>query len=122
MLLIDRLAGRDITRILTSSAVRCRETVEPLGAALGLEVVDEPALLEGSSTARTMDLIRGLPQEHVVLCSHGDIIPDVIRILEVGGTRIQGQRRFAKGSIWEIDSVGGVLTEARYIEVIPAVS
>jgi len=121
-MLAEQLAERGIARILTSSALRCRETVEPLAATIGIEAVDEPALLEGASTARTMDLVRGLPDEHTVLCSHGDIIPDVIRILEVGGTRIQGQRRFAKGSIWEIDCVGGAFTDARYCEIAPAIS
>lgn len=121
-LLIEHLEDFEIAQILTSSAVRCRETVEPIAAHRGLEVVDHPALLEGSSTAKTMDLIRGVSDQHTLLCSHGDIIPDVIRVLEVGGTRIQGQRRFAKGSIWEIDCVGGRFTDARYTEVTPAVS
>src|ERR1017187_5154911 len=45
------LAGLDAwraTRVLSSAAVRCRETVQGLAAAVGLEVVEADWLMEGA--------------------------------------------------------------------------
>lgn len=112
----DMLASQPITRILTSSALRCQQTIAPLAARTRLDVEVHPALLEGSSTGRTLELIRSFGDETVALCSHGDIIPDIIRVIEVGGTRVHGPRRWAKGSIWQIDSDGEMFTDARYVE------
>lgn len=112
----ELLAPHPITSVLTSSALRCQQTIAPLAARMGLEPHIHPALLEGSPTGHTLELIRSMTDQTAVLCSHGDIIPDVIRVIEVGGTRIHGQRRWAKGSIWQIDCDGEMLTDARYLE------
>jgi len=115
-MLASMLADRGISRILCSRATRCQQTVAPLSAALGIEVEIEPVLFEGSSTSRVLELIRGLGDANVVVCSHGDIIPDTIRALEVGGTLVQGQRRCAKGSIWELATADGLIDTATYLD------
>ena len=99
----DHLADEGITAIRSSRALRCTQTLGPLSMRLDLEVQPEPALLEGSSTGRVLEFLRGLPAEPVALCSHGDIIPDAIRALEVGGMHIMGERRFPKGCVWRLE-------------------
>jgi len=106
-----------ISEIYTSSATRCRQTVEPLGERLGLPVVDHEALLEGQSAQGAIHLVRTLAQSGTTaaLCSHGDIIPDAIQTLAREGMIIVGQRAWAKGSTWELRTRGGDITEAHFL-------
>lgn len=119
--LVGLLQHHQIAEIHSSAAARCLQTVAPLGHALGVPVQPASALLEGSSQARVLDLLRSFGARNVVLCSHGDIIPDTVRALEVGGTRIDGERRCAKGSIWElqVDDRGEMIVSATYTPVEP---
>ena len=82
-------------RILSSPAVRCMQTVEPLAARLGLHV--EPTT--ASTRAPTDDDVRSLLVElaaaTAVLCSHGDVIPVILHQLIDGG--MQPDQRPAVG-------------------------
>ena len=49
-----------------------------------------------------------------MLCSHGDVIPDVLRLLEARGMIIDGQRGNAKGSVWTITIERDALASAAY--------
>ena len=106
------LAGTGVDIVLSSRATRCMQTVGPLAAACGLEVEPHGALLEGGSTSRALELIRSLEGQTAVLCSHGDIIPETIRALEVGGTVIDADRSFAKGTAWTLTFANGRIDTA----------
>jgi len=97
------------------------QTVSPLASAIGVDVHQAGPLLEGSSLARVLEFVRSFGQSDVVLCSHGDLIPEVIRALEVGGTRVASERGFAKGAVWELrfDDDGRIDT-ASYTPVEPS--
>jgi phosphohistidine phosphatase SixA len=92
-----------IEAIYSSPALRCVQTVEPLAERLQMPVRIAPELFEGASTSRSIEYIRSFTGRSVVLCSHGDVIPDVLRNLEIGGSQLQG-RGCAKGSIWQLDN------------------
>jgi phosphohistidine phosphatase SixA len=92
-----------IEAIHSSPALRCVQTVEPLAERFQMAVQIAPELFEGASTSRSIEYIRSFTGRSVVLCSHGDVIPDVLRNLEVGGSQLQG-RGCAKGSIWQLDN------------------
>lgn len=113
----ERFGDAGITEIYTSRATRCRQTVEPLGAALDLPVEEHPALVEGQSCAAAMHLVRVLAQAGTTaaLCSHGDIIPDLIQTLAREGMVIKGVRGWAKGSTWELRTRGADVTEAEFL-------
>lgn len=68
--LVEILSSRDVRRIVSSPFTRCVETVEPLGAALGLEVELDERLAEGAGDAAA-ELLR---EEGVVACTHGDVV------------------------------------------------
>src|SRR5688572_16126305 len=73
----ERLAGAGITRLVSSPAVRCVQTLEPLAARLGLPVDADERLLEGASGGDALSLAGELCAgggEAAVLCSHGDVI------------------------------------------------
>lgn len=108
------IGNPSIRSVQSSSALRCMQTVAPVASDLGLAVEAAAPLLEGTPTSRVLEFLRTLT-EPTILCSHGDIIPDVIRALEVGGTRING-RGCAKGSIWLVESDGERFTQATYTD------
>lgn len=110
----SELARHSISAIFSSPARRCIDTVGPLADQLGIEVTVAPQLFEGATTADSMAFIRSFTGEHVVACSHGDVIPDVLRNLEVGGTLLDG-RGCAKGSIWELDNSSERIESGTYL-------
>jgi len=91
------------------------QTVEPLAELLGLSVQVAPELFEGSSSSRSIEFVRSFTGQSVVLCSHGDVIPDVLRSLEVGGSRLDG-RGCAKGSIWRLDNSSDRIESGTYLD------
>lgn len=104
-LLVDVLVpllGSEPARIFTSPYTRCAQTVEPLAAKLGLEVENELALAEGANGAATLRWMRALGP--AVLCSHGDVIPDVLdRISREDGLELPDDYRVAKASTWILE-------------------
>lgn len=111
----DQWSGGPIEAIYSSPALRCVQTVEPLAASLGMQVEIEPGLFEGAATSRSIELVRSFTGRSIVLCSHGDVIPDVLRNLEIGGSRLEG-RGCAKGSIWRLDNSTERIESGTYLD------
>ena len=57
----------------------------------------------------------GVSDGPAALCSHGDVIEAIDRLLQAGGLVIDGGVGFAKGSVWELRTEAGRVVEARYI-------
>ena len=115
--LVARLAGAHVKRILSSPAVRCTNTVEPLAAEHGVKVEHTDVLLEGADSARAYELLRRVSSEKgdTVLCTHGDLVPELLRIASRDGLAFQDEPRWPKGSTWAIESDGAGLRRARYL-------
>ena len=115
--LFDFFTDRPVGSVHSSPATRCVQTVEPLAAALGLPVVEESALWEDVGLGEVFGLVESLlsatPDEAIVLCSHGNLIPAVVERLAHQGTEIHG-RGCERASIWMIRSVDGRWVEGRY--------
>jgi 8-oxo-dGTP diphosphatase len=103
-----------VTRVLTSPYVRCRQTVEPLAAPHGVEIEEVAALAEEQPFAPVLELLAELP-DHSVLCSHGDIVQDVIEALVRRGTTIVGEPDWRKGARWELARDGDHIVRARAV-------
>jgi phosphohistidine phosphatase SixA len=110
--LVDVLAGHRIEVIVSSPAVRCVQTVEPLAAALGLDVVEDAVLWESMPLAPVRRLVGDL--DHAVLCSHGDLIPDLVDHLIAEGMEAVG-RDCKKGSTWVIERDGPAFARGTYL-------
>ncbi len=112
----DRLGTSLIDVVYSSRARRCVETVAPLASVLGLEVLHQPSLYEGSSAHDCLALIEAIigAGENAVLCSHGDLLPDVLQLLVNRGLDLGPTRGFAKGSVWTVHTAGATLTTASY--------
>ncbi len=113
------LAGRPLAEIRSSRAVRCLQTVGPTAGRHGLVPEADASLFEGASSAMT-DLVRShaefddADQRVVVLCSHSDVIPDVIRDVVSDGAGLSGGRGCAYASIWELTVSDGTVVHAHY--------
>jgi 8-oxo-dGTP diphosphatase len=102
--LATTLAPYDVQRIVTSPYVRCRQTVEPLAAALALPVEERPELAEGSSAEDVLLLVGSLDGETAVLCTHGDVVHELL-----------GEES-KKGSTWVLDETpDGGLARREYL-------
>jgi broad specificity phosphatase PhoE len=113
--LVELLAPTGIRRLVSSSAVRCVQTLEPLGEALGIAVELDDALYEGTGPRPTMDLILQADGDTVALCTHGDVIQDVMDEVFTSGTQPPGEVGLAKGSTWVLETDGSAVVAARYL-------
>jgi phosphohistidine phosphatase SixA len=68
----DELRARGVKRVVSSPYVRCIQTVEPLG----LDIVPDDRLAEGSSERDTRELLSTL--DDAVACTHGDVVENVL--------------------------------------------
>jgi phosphohistidine phosphatase SixA len=77
--LVDQLARFTVERVLTSPALRCVRTVEPLAAARGLELEVLDELTEHRHWDDGAEIVRGLAGTPIAVCGHGglhDVVPD----------------------------------------------
>ena len=114
--LVELLRTYDPLRICSSPAARCVQTVSPAAESLGLDVEVLAALYEGDS-ADALSLVRSLAGEGgcVVLCSHGDVVPEVLDALSVEGMAGWWDvHRCQKASVWVLHASGDRYEKAIY--------
>lgn len=109
------LAPFEPKRILSSPATRCIQTIEPLASALTRTVEVEDRLQEATSRATAVTLLDDLRGVDAVLCSHGDIIPDLLDHLVDHGMEPERNLVWQKASVWIVDGVDGGWTTGRYL-------
>ena len=100
--------------MLSSPFTRCVQTVEPLAQTLGLAVEETDALAEGNA-AQTLELIHELLGEEAALCTHGDVVPEVLQHLESEGVHILSEWKWRKASTWVLDVEDSAYTRATYV-------
>lgn len=111
----DLLMAHPITRIGSSNYTRCTATVKPLARRLGVPVELESALVEGNHPHRLVSLIAELQEESAVLCTHGDMIEDLVGHLFAERVPMDGPMEWPKGSIWELRTIKGRVVSGRYV-------
>ncbi|MFL6206367.1 MAG: SixA phosphatase family protein [Acidimicrobiales bacterium] len=109
------LAEHDITRLVASPFVRCLQTLEPLGKVLGLSVEADDRLAEGTGAAGALAVAAEVRETGAVLCSHGDVIPDLLEHLVARGARLKDELRWQKASTWVFSWAGDELAKGRYL-------
>jgi broad specificity phosphatase PhoE len=101
-------------RVLSSPYLRCVQTVVPLAQANHLEVEPSEDLAEGESST-AVRLVRDLAMDNVAVCTHGDVIAEILVALADEDMLDLGPNpRQAKGSVWALDAEDGLFTSARY--------
>lgn len=106
------LAAEPITVVWSSYYVRCQETVTPLAQQRGLPVVDHLDLAEGAYGTDALDalLAEAAAGRVVAACSHGDVIPDLVRAAVRRGATLDGSADPRKGSRYVLRVADGAVT------------
>jgi 8-oxo-dGTP diphosphatase len=113
--LVDQLEAWAPSRVLSSPYRRCVETVKPLADELGLKVEEVDELAEGAGLG-AVELVRSLQDGHVALCTHGDVIPEIlVALADEDRLDLGPAPRQAKGSTWVLSSNKGRFTTATYL-------
>lgn len=117
--LVEVLVPLGPSRLVSSPYVRCLQTLDPLAAKTGDRIERDEALVPDAGT-RTMALVRRLARSPsssgVVLCTHGEVMGEVLSILaDQDGLRLRRRLPGLKGCVWVIDFEAGVSVGARYI-------
>lgn len=84
--LVPLLAAYDVSRVVTSSSMRCVQTVQPYADTIGCRPRLEDGLAEEDATAESvLAVVDGLVHldEGAVLCSHRPVLPSVFDALGV---------------------------------------
>jgi 8-oxo-dGTP diphosphatase len=90
--LVPVLAAYDVTRLLTSSSVRCLETLTPYAEATGLPLETTRRLSEEGATSKSVqrfvdELIEG--DDGAVMCTHRPVLPGVFDALGLENPRLE---------------------------------
>ncbi len=113
----DMLEAVGVDRLVSSPYTRCVQTFEPLAARLDVPVEADERLTEGASGEAALELADDLRKQHATaaICSHGDIIPEMLRVLKATTTRFKEPLVWPKGSTWVLTWDTDRWSQARYI-------
>jgi broad specificity phosphatase PhoE len=109
-----------LVRALSSPYLRCLQTMRPVAEHSGLEVGTEDALAEGQRS-EAIKLVRDLAGCEVALCTHGDVIAEVlVALADEDRVDLGSNPKQAKGSVWALEGRDGRFTAARYFPPVVA--
>ncbi|NUS43820.1 MAG: NUDIX hydrolase [Mycobacteriaceae bacterium] len=116
--LVQPLMAFGAKEVHAADPVRCVETVRPLAAAVGTDVIVEHALSETAYAADPLAAeirLRELTEPAGrVICSQGKVIPHVLRALADQDGLLLPPYGNRKGSYWVLSSHRGTLVAADY--------
>jgi broad specificity phosphatase PhoE len=113
--LVAQLASYSISEIVSSPAVRCWQTVEPLARQRRLAVRTDVALAADADLDRAVALLLESPTDDLVLCTHGELIRPLLGRLRDLGAPLSGELVWPKSSVWLLETVDGAVTRATYL-------
>jgi broad specificity phosphatase PhoE len=112
--LVPQYRDRPVATILSSPALRCQQTVQPLAEDRHLPVDLERRLDVDAEAEQAAALLRP-DLDDVVLCTHGELIGRLLGLLRARGAPIGDDARWPKGSTWLLRLSGGRVAEATYL-------
>jgi 8-oxo-dGTP diphosphatase len=102
-------------RVLTSPDTRCLQTMTPLARWLGM-VAEPTHHLAENAGRQALALIRAMADMTVALCTHGEVIAEVlIAIADEDYLDLGTHPRQARGSAWVLEPGRGRFLHARYL-------
>ncbi len=100
--LAEKLKLISPTNLISSPATRCIQTLEPLSKAINIKIVSDQRLFEHGDIAKTLEVLEEV-EDSTVISSHGDMIPEVIKLLERRGMEIGSKPDWRKASVWVVE-------------------
>jgi phosphohistidine phosphatase SixA len=113
--LLVRLEDYPVGRILSSPTLRCQQTVQPLADDRLLRIEAIPALGVAADPAVVLALLGDANGQDAVVCTHGEVIGEVLLRLVMEGLEVDHPLTWPKGSTWLLDGAGGRLRVGRYL-------
>src|SRR5438046_2996658 len=113
--LAEGLKHERIDKVLSSPYVRCVQTVEPLAAALELSIEPRTDLEEGAGGESVIRLIEEFKGRNTVLCTHGDVVEELVEQLIERGLVSRARASNEKGGTWILEEQDGKITSAKYL-------
>jgi 8-oxo-dGTP diphosphatase len=113
--LVSILEPFPISAIFSSPFLRCVQTVQPLAKAYKLPLKQTPALGEGKGLGGAMEIMGDPKLKRSVLCTHGDIVWELVEELVKRKVVKAGEGGFDKGATWVVEVEDGSFVRARYI-------
>jgi 8-oxo-dGTP diphosphatase len=108
------LADVGLTHLYTSPFTRCVQTMEPLAEKVQLALEPHPGLAEGAPVALSLALVHAHLDDTVALCTHGDVLDNVLDALGQRGMETDDDLETRKGGWWAIETDGDRFTRGRY--------
>ena len=75
--------------------------------AMAVEIERCDWLAEQASIDHSWKVLEAIAGSTAVACSHGDVIPELIRRAQLRGMHVPGKAGFAKGSVWTLEHWDG---------------
>ena len=113
--LVSVMGPYAISAIISSPYVRCVQTVEPLARARRLAVQETRQLAEGAGLKGALRFLGDPNLDDVVLCTHGDVVQELVEELIRRRILKASQTELDKGSTWVVEAEDGSPVVARYI-------
>lgn len=115
----EALTTSGIDVLVTSSYLRCHQTLEPLAEHLGLAIDVCDPLTEGGAGPPALDALLDLVARGYTVgaCSHGDVIPALVYAAVRRGADLVGSGSPGKGARYVCTVADGQITR---IEHVPA--
>lgn len=107
--LAEMLSRYEPARLLSSPAVRCTQTLQPLADDLGLEIDPDVRLLEGAGFDQVDSLLDEVADTGLttVVSTHGDVVPLLLQRLVDQGMEPDAPLMWKKASAWIIEREDG---------------
>jgi 8-oxo-dGTP diphosphatase len=112
--LAARLKKEAIDAILSSRYLRCVQTLEPLAQAGKLPIEPRKDLEEGAGGESVLRIAEEFKGRNVVLCTHGDVVEELLEHLIAQRLVSRAGAQLEKGSTWILDETNGRITAASY--------
>lgn len=109
----EALFADGATAVVSSPFLRCVQTVGPLAMMLGGEVEESMDLAEGAAGDRAARLLTTAP-DGTVLCTHGDVLHELLGFLAAVGAPVDPGLQFEKGAVLRLEREGNRITSAQY--------
>ena len=98
----EKLLGLKPSALISSPAIRCMQTLEPLSKATKIKITADQRLFEDGDVAKMIELLEDA-QDSTVISSHGDMIPEAIKILQRRGMEINSKPDWRKATVWVVE-------------------
>ena len=111
----EQFAKVSITAVFSSPYLRCVQTVEPLARARKVAVQQSAELAEGRGITGLYVFFNNIELDDVVLCTHGDLVWELVEDLTNRRVLPAFRDQFEKGSTWVVEVEDGAPVSGRYI-------